>query len=1852
MQKSLSFDLPPLTASMADGPAAAPAAAPAAEPAAEPAAAPAAAPVGEVGPLLTHCTRPVHEDDPPAEIYRFEDDTNWRINRDGVLPSKRLYSRAPFEYYTDPDPLEEDVAGPIDVVFVSTASRDNYITVDKRRCTDEKCPLPHCFPDDRANRPRPIRVSARAERFARLPENVHIQVTQRIISTERAGNLSDETKELDSIPVKPYRFGDAVVDVNMLPYPMTTTGTARLGIVNTREIDVWSATNYWSAAANVLVSTGNMVAANSALSGESETRNQILAWASFLNGIVPDSSVIDGVGEAFRGVANMLSPTKYEVPKKPRAVPNLSSVLNNQRIRTSRAEPTFTKPPKPTGTRVWGTNNKSAAFRLTVSFNEMITQLAAAKEDRRLDAIKAKLTESDETAADLVARLRLRLLALKQTDNVVLLDALLLSRPAPCPRMIGRFVVYQGNVQEWARLTPAQRQDFIAKVSWGVRTDNGGYFRDTTTPPEAPDADPAAPDPTAPGPAAPGPAAPGPARPDLFARSGANVNAMNMRPESPTDATSVKQGMEEDLEEGRPTHLPSMPKLAPTDGWVERTLYSLPNQEPEKVWEYQYKGDDALFIDYSHLYSNKLENSYTELVYKVVGEGAQVELTTTTHASMSAADHYLSTVAEVRTLITVISIFEDLLFEDFDTKPVPNAQSNSWTTSLARWAEVTLPITKRYFGARQTRRILADTSLKTPKAYEANEVLPTGSDLANIALVLSDIKSNFEAIIKPRSDPLKESISVIMADYKMLFPSAWPLKTPRFGRAPPAATDEELEELRVIEETSSEVSEKIKKAYYSLPANHYIPNLDEYQDLFECLTDALKIDLTALALWLREMPSGNSAARRAWQDDKGDLIFEPRTISIEDRTRFRDELANVGVDSFAKMHVAVSILKDLQKGDAGLPTFNREPVDVNGALSLLAQWIEEKDPRLFFPRALNWFLRAAAYYTDQSILLYTANADSKIVEQGIPFTAKTVTVTFVRVSIYLDASLLTLRMALLLPKRKLMRRIACIAKPKLPVIKIKDAFITATQDIGQTDKIWDGTRIAPAVGWLMRIGLTKLLVPIALQWFVETAQAAVREAAGTELSSFAWLSPVNSFPQGVGAALSLATKFVGKQAAKRVVAIAKETYGTQLRNQLGAAGSRYVLRSLGYTVSGGWGIAISIGSAVVLPLVTDWLSNYTNGPVKDLFKPKPRKDWGGTVFAELVNVAYLNKSDEEVKLAVQRSTSGLLFHFTESVAVSSQVAVQTWFVADKLRSEAAAESKKVIRGEPISSCVARMREALAASRHVDTTISNLEVFIDDNSKLTNSLLDVSLNLDASLRFYMDELWEDANYNTRAAEKVDPKGQLPSLDVFISSPDAPYTGFFISSIPPKVVRVELEDAVDRRGFYNLGKVVGVDVETDLDSKLAVRELSDAVYTSRLGSYYEAIRSAYEAWISRILNRVVRLIKDIYTSNITFAIAETDLFWQQTQCGAATFLMLRHAPVNADSLPSRQLSELMVSYANRLASLKAMPPITSGILASQMESVARMQGLSSRGPRLMVASSTVLTNQFRQSQYQLFGNLNAARATLPAPTVHEEDVSTQRAIFAARRINRMVIEAEITRLSDSQNASVTEMTNNLARPDQDALFYHPFGSPLRLTPARGSLGDRVVSTRSLLKDLQERDAAYKDPSKTIDSSVNAWVMDNSKMSGLSQHPYVLAVVRSTVDALDNLHVHARLLDPNVAKVAPSPEELTNRVLDTDDDSISTWNNTLEELFNVDRILAAAALIRSNGVLSAGINLKHDRLPLWVAIASQLAAADGFVIQLYIRAQMDEQGSRSTNPQEWYTRLADAPQHMRLVEVLTSL
>jgi hypothetical protein len=359
------------------------------------------------------------------------------------------------------------------------------------------------------------------------------------------------------------------------------------------------------------------------------------------------------------------------------------------------------------------------------------------------------------------------------------------------------------------------------------------------------------------------------------------------------------------------------------------------------------------------------------------------------------------------------------------------------------------------------------------------------------------------------------------------------------------------------------------------------------------------------------------------------------------------------------------------------------------------------------------------------------------------------------------------------------------------------------------------------------------------------------------------------------------------------------------------------------------------------------------------------------------------------------------------------------------------------------------------------------------------------------------------------------------------------------------------------------------------------------------------------------------------------------------------MLRHAPANAHDPPTKQMNELIISYVNRLASVKAMPPITSGVTNSQLKAIARMQGISSRGPQLVVTSSTVLTKQLRELQrngrIDRSWDLNADKATLPAPTVHVEDVHTQQTIFAARRVNRGVIAHEISRLGYYKNDSIIELSENLARPVDGALYYHPFGSPLRLTPTRGSIGDRVISTRRLLEDLQGT-------RKAVDSPINAWVSDNSTMSGLAQHPYVLSVNRPTSESL--LCVHARLLRPKVEQ-APRPQEV--RTLDINFDSMATWNNILEELFNVDRIVAAAALIRSSGEMSMGLDFEHPRAKLWIAIASQLAYTDGFVVELSTKARASGQSSSTdSEPAEdaWLKSLSNAPQYMHLVEVLASL
>jgi hypothetical protein len=119
------------------------------------------------------------------------------------------------------------------------------------------------------------------------------------------------------------------------------------------------------------------------------------------------------------------------------------------------------------------------------------------------------------------------------------------------------------------------------------------------------------------------------------------------------------------------------------------------------------------------------------------------------------------------------------------------------------------------------------------------------------------------------------------------------------------------------------------------------------------------------------------------------------------------------------------------------------------------------------------------------------------------------------------------------------------------------------------------------------------------------------------------------------------------------------------------------------------------------------------------------------------------------------------------------------------------------------------------------------------------------------------------------------------------------------------------------------------------------------------------------------------------------------------------------------------------------------------------------------------------------------------------------------------------------------------------------------------------------------------------------------------------------------------------------APRPQEV--RTLDINFDSMATWNNILEELFNVDRIVAAAALIRSSGEMSMGLDFEHPRAKLWIAIASQLAYTDGFVVELSTKARASGQSSSTdSEPAEdaWLKSLSNAPQYMHLVEVLASL
>lgn len=1751
--------------------------------------------------LLTHCTRPVHEDDPPAEIYKLQGDDNWYINRDGILPSKRLYTRAPYEYYTDPDPLEEGVDAPIDVVFVSSSTGENYITVDKCKCVDISCPLPHCFPNMSATRPRPIRISARAELFAKLPEMVNVEITQIVKSTERVGNLADEVKQLDRIAIPSYRFGDATADVIVLPYPMTTTSSPKLGIVNMSELQVWESSNYWSAATHTLVSAGDVYLAYSTLSSDTVVRNQILTMLSIVNGGQPSSDTFEIVGSTYRKYLELSYPQTGQRATKPKAVPTLQSVTNNRRIQSARAVPTISKQPNASGTRVWGSDDRSAAFELTVSFNEMIEQLEAAKRDRdEANSEKTESTETAETVLDLVERLRWRLLRAKQTNNVVLLDALLLSEPTGLPRMLGRYVVSpkEGSndpeVREWLAMNEKDRKDFLNAISLEIRNQevSDNEMDDLSDAPDQP------------------------------VVSGSSIPISDSA--SPTIST-CKVPMETcAVSSQNASSLDTMPRQAPTGGWVQDNtgIDQSIDINPSRKWDYRYTGNRQMLIQYDRLRENALDNSVTELQYKIVGDGAEVNLTTTRHASLSASDHYLSKISEIKNLVAVMTMFEIKLFEDYKDQKVPKAKSTTWAESLSKWSTSFNPFDSRVFGRQMAKQLKRD--YRFMDKFDANKVLRADSDIANIPLVLADMKSNFEALISPRSDPLKGNIVALMSDYTPLFPSSWPLK----GATPVKFDKKDIDDLNIIRSTSVESSKRIKTAHYSFPSNYYTPSKDDYTDVFECLSTKLDVDIKLVVTWLRDLPPEDSLAQKAWKNGSS---LEIRAITTEESNNFRqdyDKNDGRGIDLYAKMHVAVTVLKDLN-GSEGLIT-------ANDALLWLANQIDVKRDTLYSPPGLNWLLRATAYVTNKPILLWSTK--TLLFDQTLAssFVGTTVSDKFVRLAVYnpengIDGP----KMARIQPMRKLIRRIATVAVTKLPTIELKNAHVTTTQDIGESfDKVDRGSWIAPVVGEVFKLGLRTYVVPKALKFLTEAAQSNVAAAAVGKIMAGGWATAFQSFnvPSrsiagvfGQGAAVFLGASLGVTGAVTSAVGLATGV----------VTGSVFAVTVLSTVAFTGAITALDVGGYAMATWAYDSMRYFAGFDrlAENAAAAAQSADWGFVVLGDLIKTAYLGKSDAEVQASVQRMTTSLLFNVSESLAEASKVAIVTKFNADINRRKVEQESRILLRGEPIISCVARMRVALKASQSVDNAVSKMGVQLQDVHNITRSITDVSLNFDVGNRIYMDELWEYSPQKFGANVN----------DTVISLPLAPFSGFFVSSIPPKVIRMETEDALQNRGFYNLGETVGVDSDDFLDGKLAVRELSDAVHRSRIGSYYEALRSVHNALAERILKQVVTIIKTVYNVKVKFALEPNDMLWQQIRCGPAALLMLRHAPVNAHAVPTSTIRKALMLFAMRLAKLDEMPPMTSGVLTSQIKSIARMQVLSSRGPRFLLNSNIQLSEKMTKSEYLYL--LDAKQSELPIPTIVMEDPKTQRATFASRRLNRRLITDQLNLLGEYKLGSIDELIDNLASLDDGALFYHSFGSPLRLTPTRGSIGDRVISIPHLLWYLQN------DTDIPLSSNMNAVVKNNTTTSGMARHPYVLSVQRSTSNVAEIISIFVRILNPDVI-TAPPPEtsliinEKRSSLADLTgiNDMMNAWDVIVQELFNVDRILTAIALIRSSGESSATLEFDHSRAQLWVAIASQMAEADGFSVRAFSR--------KSETVNLWITSLLKAPPRMRLIEVLASL
>jgi hypothetical protein len=552
------------------------------------------------------------------------------------------------------------------------------------------------------------------------------------------------------------------------------------------------------------------------------------------------------------------------------------------------------------------------------------------------------------------------------------------------------------------------------------------------------------------------------------------------------------------------------------------------------------------------------------------------------------------------------------------------------------------------------------------------------------------------------------------------------------------------------------------------------------------------------------------------------------------------------------------------------------------------------------------------------------------------------------------------------------------------------------------------------------------------------------------------------------------------------------------------------------------------------------------------------------------------------------------------------------------------EATLKLRGQPIKEAVAQLLYALRKAH-------------------------ASVKAKPAARLY----FEDWYYVPRSFKiKRNPIAMTPSANI----------GAFLS-IPPVAVRRQRDDAILQRGYIPPDALLGMSVDTFYGGALAMRELADSVWRYRLTTWSSSVQYAQELMMKRLITRVVTILRELANSHITYAVPTNDPFWQQVYAGNAARLILRHVPAAVHDTPTKPIKDAIDSFSSRLTKMEVLPPSTRlDLSSSEIQSLARMEPLSSRGPRLLLSANRNLLNDLAQLGGTTMEDIRASRPVSPritttvtatslqvkpqllaVPTPRFENTSWQRSVWAVRRVDG--VRAAVDAVARGASSIIPDhlVDKMLEMGSGEAFFLQPFGSPMNLTPARGSIGDRNLETSRIIQRLQV-DVTPPSGTKLFTTSGFFWsgtIIANDDSPRARMHdPYMLRV---------QMMVSGFLINATFLEVPIQPD----LQLDDRNTSVDDRDDTLQqELWQVDRLLAAFCLARAMDqprVLVTGST--NPRWVLWVALATELASIDGFVVTVYL-SQPQPGANPLPDKTVWLNKLQQSPKVFPLIEVLACM